>query len=760
MVLRNWLSKWRQGDLRGFSRPGKTRRKGLIEPEALETRVLLAATADLELSQTVNAPNPGLGSTVTFTVTLLNNGPNTTTGITVANAAPAGLTGVTFTPSDGTYSAGVWSIANLQENTSATLTITGTVVTAGNNVTNVAEVTASGKPDPDSTPNNGVTSEDDYTTLTQHINDAPTLTVSGAAFLDSISVNVPNANNLGTLVSTLISRLAPGGISDTDVGDSQGIAINGTTGNLTGTWEFSTDGGSSWSAVGPASNDSARLLASDANTRIRYVPNTGFKGTAKIAFVAWDQTAGTNGGTGVTKFRIGASPFSLAYDLATISVTNSAPVLDNSGNPTLVSIPVNAGNAPENMGTTIEALIASSAGITDSDPGAQQGIAINGLVSTHGTWEYTVNNGTNWTPVGTTGNSDARLLAADGNTRIRFVPDAQWTGTAKIAFVAWDRTTGSNGGTANVGTRGGSTAFSVAYEYASITVTNAAPVLNVTNTAFLDSIPTDIPLGANTGTLVSDIIARSGGITDPDPAALQGIAINGLGNTATGDWQYTVNGGTSWHLIGTTGNSNARLLAADPNTRIRYVPQVGYQGTAIFSFVAWDRTTGSNGGTAGVGTRGGTTPYSTDYDYASISIVNAAPVLNDAGNPLLDGILPNIPDVSNTGTLVSDLIYRMGPTGGITDANPYALRGIAIIGKSGSGTWEFSTNNGSSWSTINATGGANALLLASDSNTRIRYRPALNFVGEAKIAFVAWDQTSGTNGAVANASTRGGLTAY
>ncbi|MCA9092341.1 MAG: DUF11 domain-containing protein [Planctomycetaceae bacterium] len=625
MVLRNWLSKWNRTNLRGFGKPGKTRRKGLIEPEALETRVLLAATADLELSQTVNAPNPGLGSTVTFTVTLLNNGPNTTTGITVADAAPAGLTGVTFTPSTGTYSGGVWSIANLQENTSATLTITGTVVTAGNNVTNVAEVTASGKPDPDSTPNNGVTTEDDYTTLTEHINDAPTLTASGLAFLDPISVNMPNASNSGTLISTIISRMAPGGISDTDTMPLQGIAINGASGISTGTWEYSTDGGSSWAAIGVVNNDSARLLASDASTLLRYVPNAGFKGVAKVSFVAWDQTAGTNGGTGVTKFRTGASPFSAGLDLASITVTNSSPVLDNSGNPTLVSIPVNAGNVPENMGTTIEDLIAGTAGITDSDPGAQQGIAINGLESTHGTWEYTVNNGTNWTPVGTTGNSNARLLAADGNTRVRFVPDSQWTGTAKIAFVAWDRTSGANGGTANVTTRGGTTAYSVAYEYASITVTNAAPVLTVTDSAFLDAIPSDIPIGANVGTLVSDLIARSGGITDPDPAALQGIAINGLAGTSHGTWEFSTDGGTSWAAIGTTGNADARLLASDLLTRIRFVPNPGFVGPVRLAFVAWDLTSGVNGGIAAVGTRGGSTAFSALYDYADLDVLPPAP---------------------------------------------------------------------------------------------------------------------------------------
>ncbi|MCA9096855.1 MAG: hypothetical protein KDA36_00640 [Planctomycetaceae bacterium] len=368
--------------------------------------------------------------------------------------------------------------------------------------------------------------------FTASLNNQPTLTASGLAFLDPISVNMPNASNSGTLISTLISRMSPGGITDPDSGDPQGIAINGATGTSTGTWEFSTDGGSNWTAIGTVSNDSARLLASDANTLLRYVPNAGFQGTAKVSFVAWDQSSGTNGGTGVTKFRVGASPFSLAYDLASINVTNSAPELDNSGAPALDAISVNIPNV-NNPGTLIEAIIStmSPGGITDSDPGAVQGIAINDLTGTStGTWEYSSDNGSSWAPVGTTGNSDARLLAADGQTRIRYEPNSGFSGTAKFAFVAWDRTSGSNGGTAAVGTRGGSTAYSLAYEYASISVTNSAPVLDNSGAPTLDSISVNIPSANNPGTLIDTIISRMspGGITDSDPGAVQGIAINGL----------------------------------------------------------------------------------------------------------------------------------------------------------------------------------------------------------------------------------------
>lgn len=598
--------------------------------------------------------------------------------------------------------------------------------------------------------------------FTASLNNQPSLTPSGTAYLDTISVNIPSGSNAGTLISDIISRMGPGGgITDPDGGDPQGIAINGATGTSTGTWEFSTDGGSSWTPIGTVDNDSARLLASEANTRLRYVPNAGFKGTAKIAFVAWDQSSGANGGTGVTKFRVGASPFSLNYDLASISVTNTAPVLDNSGAPTLDSITVNMPNG-NNPGTLIDTIISrmSPGGITDSDPGAVQGIAINGLGGTStGTWEYSTDDGSNWAAVGTTGNANARLLAADGQTRIRYVPNINFTGSVVFAFVAWDQTVGTNGGTAAVGTRGGTTPFSLAYDYASISVTNSAPVLDNSGNPTLTSIPVNIGNDpANTGTSIEALIAGTAGITDSDPSAQQGIAINGLVST-NGTWEYTVNNGTNWTPVGTTGNSDARLLAADGNTRVRFVPNPQWTGTAKIAFVAWDRTSGSNGGTANVASRGGTTAFSVAYEYASITVTNAAPVLNVTDTAFLDAIPSNIPLGANTGTLVSDIIAR---SGGITDPDPAALQGIAINGLTGiaNGTWEFSTDGGTSWAAIGTTGNANARLLASDLLTRIRFVPNFGFIGSVRLAFVAWDLTSGVNGGIAAVGTRGGSTAF
>lgn len=458
-----------------------------------------------------------------------------------------------------------------------------------------------------------------------HVNAAPVLTVSGTAYLDSISANLPAGLNQGTLVTDLLNRMGPeGGVVDEDIGDGKGIAINGLSGTATGTWQFTIDGGTTWQNIGPASNDTARLLASNPDTRIRYLPNVGFKGEVRLAFVAWDQTEGINGGLGVTKSRGGTSTFSANYDLASLNVTNIAPVLNASGNPMLDGILMNVTNNPGTLITDLIARMSPAGSITDVDPASLQGIAINGLSGTaDGTWEYTVNGGTNWAPIGTTGNSNARLLAADGNTRIRFVPNSGFKGEVRIAFVAWDRSSGANGGVANVAARGGSTAFSVTYELAGLIVSNSAPVLTPTGNATLDPIPMNVPNGQNPGTTITaliECIGPAGSITDANPGTIPGIAINGLGGTSTGTWQYSIDGGTSWSSIGTTGNSNARLLASNANTRIRYVPNAGFTGLVKLAFVAWDQSSGVNGGITNVATRGSTTPFSTLYDYASLIV--------------------------------------------------------------------------------------------------------------------------------------------
>ena len=101
-------------------------------------------TANVTLSQTVTTP-VNVGNTVTYTITAHNNGNSTGTGILINDIAPSGLTNVVITPSSGTtYANGVWTIPSLANSGSATLTISGTVVSsmAGTNTANTATRTA------------------------------------------------------------------------------------------------------------------------------------------------------------------------------------------------------------------------------------------------------------------------------------------------------------------------------------------------------------------------------------------------------------------------------------------------------------------------------------------------------------------------------------------------------------------------------------------------------------------------------------------
>src|SRR5262249_41145350 len=59
--------------------------------------------ADLALAKTASDPTPNVGDTITFTVTLTNNGPNPATDVQVTDLLPVGLSFVAAAPSLGSY---------------------------------------------------------------------------------------------------------------------------------------------------------------------------------------------------------------------------------------------------------------------------------------------------------------------------------------------------------------------------------------------------------------------------------------------------------------------------------------------------------------------------------------------------------------------------------------------------------------------------------------------------------------------------------
>ncbi len=125
-------------------------------PDPVTTNNTASATvtpqqADLGLTKTVDKLAPDLFSTVVFTLTLTNNGPNSATGVTVTDALPAGVIFVSSMPSQGSYNAvtGLWTVGAMANGATATLKITVTVgVAALPSATNTANVSHSDQIDP------------------------------------------------------------------------------------------------------------------------------------------------------------------------------------------------------------------------------------------------------------------------------------------------------------------------------------------------------------------------------------------------------------------------------------------------------------------------------------------------------------------------------------------------------------------------------------------------------------------------------------
>ena len=121
--------------------------------------------ADLSLAKTVSNATPANGANVTYTLSLTNSAAsNQTAAATVNDMLPLGVTFVSAS-GYGTYDSGtgIWTVPSIAPGQTRAISITVNVTaTSGATVTNTAEVASSNRADPDSSPNNGVTGEDDY----------------------------------------------------------------------------------------------------------------------------------------------------------------------------------------------------------------------------------------------------------------------------------------------------------------------------------------------------------------------------------------------------------------------------------------------------------------------------------------------------------------------------------------------------------------------------------------------------------------------
>ena len=207
--------------------------------------------------------------------------------------------------------------------------------------------------------NTGGSAQTASSTISLTVNNTPDDPVTGAT-TSLAAVAEDSLNPAGETVANLVT-----GFSDVDNNTLAGIAIsvNGSNGN--GAWQYSVDGGASWSAVGVVTTDAALLLNSSA--LLRFLPTANYSGTPGTLTV---HAIDNSGGRTYT-----SNPASHL----TADVTAAATDLDATG--ALLSTSITAVNDLFTVGTSTTLVVAegdtatltsSILSITDIEAGASQ----------------------------------------------------------------------------------------------------------------------------------------------------------------------------------------------------------------------------------------------------------------------------------------------------------------------------------------------------------------------------------------------------
>lgn len=184
---------------------------------------------------------------------------------------------------------------------------------------------------------------------------------------------------------------------------------------------------------------------------------------------------------------------------------------------------------------------------------------------------------------------------------------------------------------------------------------------------------------SNMGDPVSSLVSSF--VTAPNAALPLGVAIIGNDNT-NGVWQFSTDGGRNWNpfMVGVgTSPKSAVVLSAEPNNRVRFVPNMGFTGsvTTGLTFRAWDRSAGPVSGTMDVDASlgGGDSPFSAAINMASIRVMAAVNMQVTLPNTVNNVI------VSRTGTgPAAMLLVRKGTVNLMAPTPINQFGGLQIIG--------------------------------------------------------------------------------
>jgi hypothetical protein len=458
--------------------------------------------------------------------------------------------------------------------------------------------------------------------------------------------------------------------------------------NLTGIGSGNTDAQTLTVAAvsdnpGLIPNPTVTYTSPNATGSLDYTPAVHLNGTAHITVTVTDDGGTANGGI---------NTFSRTFTVTVVEL-NDPPTLDPISDPAAI---------PEDSGQQTVDLTGITAGPNETQTLTVAATSSNPAVIPDPTVTYTSPNST-------------------GSLAYTPVPNAN--GTAVITVTVKD-----DGGTLLGGVDTFTRTFTV-----TVTPVPDAPTLVTDPLTVLPPVPVRAkPTDEPAGMLVADLIAGKTTDADGDPV---GIAITGLdpANTITksvpkfGVWQFSTDGGI-WSPIPTdVSATKALVLSADATTRIRFLPNLRFQGLSHLTFLAWDHTDGSTAGTTADST---TTPtaYSTAAERAWVAVGKSKPAVTAAGATVLAAVREDA-----KGSRVFTVKTLLGLAG--LEALPASNLGVAITGLStATGTWYFRLAKTKAFVQIDPAQGA---LLLRPIDT-VQFVPTANANGTGSLQFKTW----------------------
>jgi hypothetical protein len=548
-------------------------------------------TGSFEVQASTSADDSGLGGsavTANITVESVDDAPTIDPigDIQIDEDAPQqliGLTGITVGPANEVFTGQtIASVAATSDNHSLTsdpvVTFdsgTGTYrvsFTPLANANGTAHITVTVQDD-GGTDRGGV---DTFTrTFTLTVNPEPDAPILDTFPITALPAVLPRTVPNGVTISQLAQR-----VTDYDAGDPKGIAIVGFNNivnkRTVGVWQYSVDGGTTWMNVATVSQTNALLLGDDPLSRVRFLPNKGFKGFVDISYRAWDQSDGKTPLMTSDSSVAGNTAYSTSIERAWVEYGDSKPKVDASGNTIIRSVLEDARNPRTVLVKSIIGLAANEQAVSKG-----LGIALINASTPDGHWQFRLVGTKAWQDV-PAGVSTTNALLLRPTDSLRFVPNLHFHGTEVIEFRTWDAKTGTAGQLTNPT----GPAFSVNGGSASLTIVhvNHAPVLT------LPTSPSTLnPAAANQTTNAITL----GSIMSANDVDGDTIGVSITGAAGSGTWEYSTDGGATWQILKASGSKPLRMAA---DTMVRFTASASARkSTATLSFKAWDETVDSRG---------------------------------------------------------------------------------------------------------------------------------------------------------------------